>query len=153
MEVDDRERGEDQGPGLECSPIKFKLLPSLLLNGGDFYMIRELPVLSQTQETVNFASYEAKFKALADQKRLQIMYELTQKGSVCVCDLVEIVNMPQSKLSYHLKILLDAGLIFRETKGTWSYYELNHTEVNRLLSPELCCIFRKFDDRTSGCCT
>lgn len=116
-------------------------------------MIRELPVLSQTQETVNFASYEAKFKALADQKRLQIMYELTQKGSVCVCDLVEIVNMPQSKLSYHLKILLDAGLIFRETKGTWSYYELNHTEVNQLLSPELCCIFRKFDDRTSGCCT
>ncbi|WP_269800219.1 ArsR/SmtB family transcription factor [Paenibacillus phocaensis] len=116
--------------------------------------MKELLTIPQTQESVDFAGYETKFKALADQKRLQIMYELTQKGSVCVCDLVEIVNMPQSKLSYHLKILLDAGLITRETKGTWSYYELNHTEVNRLLSPELCCIFRKIDHQPSGgCCS
>ena len=51
--------------------------------------------------------------------------------------------MTQSKLSYHLKILLDAGLIVKETKGTWSYYDLNDAEVNNLLSEELCCIFRK----------
>jgi len=113
-------------------------------------MIRELPLLDKTME---FSVYEAKFKALADQKRLQIMYELTQKGSVCVCDLCELVDMPQSKLSYHLKILLDASLIKRETRGTWSYYELNHSEVNRLLSPELCCIFRKADERPSDCCS
>jgi len=116
-------------------------------------MIKELPVTTQTDGDVDFANYEAKFKALADQKRLQIMYELTQKGSVCVCDLVNIVDMPQSKLSYHLKILLDADLILRETRGTWNYYELNHAEVNRLLSPELCCIFRKMDDRPNGCCS
>src|SRR4051794_5115298 len=97
----------------------------------------------QTMRKVDFSQYEAKFKALADQKRLQIMYELTQRGNVCVCDLSEVVDMPQSKLSYHLKILLDAGLIRRETKGTWTYYELNPSEVNNLLSPELCCIFRK----------
>ncbi len=115
-------------------------------------MMIQLPILEQDGETIDFAKFEVKFKALADQKRLQIMYELTQKGSICVCDLVEIVDMPQSKLSYHLKILLDAGLIFREMKGTWSYYELNHAEVNRLLSPELCCIFRKLDD-SSGCCS
>jgi len=116
-------------------------------------MFKELPLVTVTDKNVDFAKYEAKFKALADQKRLQIMYELTQKGSVCVCDLVNIVDMPQSKLSYHLKILLDAGLISRETRGTWSYYELNHAEVNRLLSPELCCIFRKRDDHPSGCCS
>lgn len=115
-------------------------------------MIKELPVIAQERETVDFAPYEAKFKALSDRKRLQVMFELTQKGSVCVCDLAEIVDMPQSKLSYHLKILLDAGLIIRETKGTWSYYELNHAEVNRLLSPELCCIFRRSDDQSGGCC-
>lgn len=116
-------------------------------------MIKELPVNIVTGDPVDFSKYEAKFKALADQKRLQIMYELTQKGSVCVCDLTEIVDMSQSKLSYHLKILLDADLITRETKGTWSYYELNHAEVNRLLSPELCCIFRKEDVRQSDCCS
>jgi len=104
-----------------------------------------LPVHDQTTSTIDFSKYETKFKALADQKRLQIMFELTQRGSTCVCDLSEIVEMPQSKLSYHLKILLDAGLILRELKGTWSYYELNHTEVNNILSPQLCCIFRNKD--------
>ncbi|WP_306220184.1 metalloregulator ArsR/SmtB family transcription factor [Cohnella sp. WQ 127256] len=111
-------------------------------------MVKDLPMYSQPTETVDFTIYEKKFKALADEKRLQIMYELTQRGSVCVCDLCEWIDMPQSKLSYHLKILLDAGFILRETRGTWSYYQLNDKEVNRLLSPELCCIFRKEDIRS-----
>jgi ArsR family transcriptional regulator, arsenate/arsenite/antimonite-responsive transcriptional repressor len=112
------------------------------LTKGDLAMIKKLPFIVKDVKVIDFSTYESKFKALADQKRLQIMYELTQRGSVCVCDLTEIVDMPQSKLSYHLKILLDAGLILRETKGTWSYYELNPSEVNNLLSLELCCIFR-----------
>lgn len=87
-------------------------------------------------------TYELKFKALADKKRLQIMHELCQNGKVCVCDLCTMVDMKQSKLSYHLKILLDADLIKKETKGTWSYYELNSKEVNSLLSEDLCCVFR-----------
>ena len=90
-----------------------------------------------------FELYEKKFKALADQKRLEIMYMLCQKGQTCVCDLTEALEMTQSKLSYHLKILLEANLITKETKGTWSYYDLNDTEVNHLLSEELCCVFRK----------
>ena len=90
-----------------------------------------------------FSSMRKSLKALADQKRLEIMYELCQRGQTCVCDLTEIFEMTQSKLSYHLKILLDAGLIVKETKGTWSYYDLNDTKVNNLLSEELCCIFRK----------
>ncbi|MFD1956074.1 ArsR/SmtB family transcription factor [Paenibacillus thailandensis] len=115
-------------------------------------MIKELPVVNQHTSSVDFSKYEAKFKALADQKRLQIMYELTQRGNTCVCDLAEIFDMQQSKLSYHLKILLDAGLIRRETRGTWSYYELNASEVNNLLSPELCCIFRTDEVKTNDCC-
>lgn len=115
-------------------------------------MIKGFPLSVKTSTSVDFSEYETKFKALADQKRLQIMYELTQRGSLCVCDLSEIVEMPQSKLSYHLKILLDAGLILRENKGTWSYYELNHTEVNNLLSSKLCCVFRKADISSDGCC-
>ncbi|MCR8842593.1 metalloregulator ArsR/SmtB family transcription factor [Paenibacillus sp. SC116] len=115
-------------------------------------MFKELPIVQQGAPEVDFAKYEAKFKALADQKRLQIMYELTQRGNTCVCDLTDIFDMQQSKLSYHLKILLDAGLIQRETKGTWSYYELNQEEVNNLLSPELCCVFRLNDVKTGDCC-
>lgn len=122
-------------------------------------MKKELPVLTLSTTlsapVQSFQSYEAKFKALADEKRLLIMYELTQRGEVCVCDLVEIVGMTQSKLSYHLKILLDANLVLKETKGTWSYYQLNHSEVNHLLSEELCCIFRKggtSNDQSDACC-
>lgn len=115
-------------------------------------MMKEGLLISNEIAHVNFASYETKFKALADQKRLQIMYVLCQRGNVCVCDLIDIVNMPQSKLSYHLKILLDADLILRESRGTWSYYQLNHAEVNRILSQELCCIFRKSDESPQDCC-
>nr|WP_178390320.1 metalloregulator ArsR/SmtB family transcription factor [Priestia megaterium] len=89
-----------------------------------------------------FEQYEQKFKALADQKRLEIMYELCQRGQTCVCDLTEFFGISQSKLSYHLKILLDANLITKEKKGTWNYYDLNNKELNHLLSEELCCLFK-----------
>ncbi|OMF37020.1 transcriptional regulator [Paenibacillus sp. FSL H8-0548] len=101
---------------------------------------------------VSFKAYEAKFKALADEKRLQILYELVQRGNTCVCDLVEIIEMPQSKLSYHLKILLDANLLVKETRGTWSYYEINTEEVTQLLSEKLCCIFRPNTNASNECC-
>lgn len=88
-----------------------------------------------------FQTYETKFKALSDQLRLKIMYELNQKGQICVCELTALTGLSQSKLSYHLKILLDANLIKRKKIGTWNYYRLNEEEVRRLLSEELCCIF------------
>lgn len=90
-----------------------------------------------------FSNYEKKFKALADDRRLHILHEITEHGEVCVYDLSEKLHIPQSKLSYHLKILMDANLIDKETRGTWSYYKLNHSEMNHLLSEELCCLFRK----------
>jgi ArsR family transcriptional regulator, arsenate/arsenite/antimonite-responsive transcriptional repressor len=109
-----------------------------------------------TVEKVNevkqtFKQYEQKFKALADQKRLEIMYELCQRGQTCVCDLTEFFGMSQSKLSYHLKILLDANLIVKKTKGTWSYYDLNDKEVNHILSEELCCLLRKDTSKSCSC--
>lgn len=100
---------------------------------------------------ISFNAYEAKFKALADEKRLRIMHELTRRGNTCVCDLTDIFDMAQSKLSYHLKILLDAGFITRETRGTWSYYEINQDEVSHILSEELCCMFKPARGDNSCC--
>jgi len=97
--------------------------------------------VNNTNQKEIFKTYEAKFKALSDQLRLKIMYELNQRGQVCVCDLEEIIDLSQSRLSYHLKILLDVDLIQREKIGTWNYYRLNDDEVRSLLSEELCCIF------------
>jgi ArsR family transcriptional regulator, arsenate/arsenite/antimonite-responsive transcriptional repressor len=100
----------------------------------------------------SFQIFEKKFKALADEKRLEILYVLCQRGQTCVCDLTDVFGISQSKLSYHLKILLDADLIVRETKGTWSYYDINEKELNGLLSEELCCIFRRSSSANKGCC-
>lgn len=98
--------------------------------------------LQDTSLEKDFEKYEMKFKALADKKRLNIMRQLVKQESCCVCDLTTLIDMPQSKLSYHLKILLDAELIVKETKGTWSYYRVNQKELSKLLSPELCDLFR-----------
>jgi ArsR family transcriptional regulator len=102
-----------------------------------------------------FADYEQKFKALADQNRLKIMAELCQKGETCVCDLCGITDLQQSKLSYHLRILLDAGLIRKETRGTWSYYHLNGEEVRLLLAPAVCDLLHgrsaTATDEAAGC--
>ena len=105
-----------------------------------------IPIQDISKEKV-FENYEAKFKAIADKKRLQIMNILTENGEMCVCDITPLMGMTQSKLSYHLKILLDANIITKRTEGTWSYYKLNQTEINRLLSEELCCLFRP-----TSCC-
>ncbi|MGG4490232.1 ArsR/SmtB family transcription factor [Metabacillus idriensis] len=98
--------------------------------------------MEQTIKKEPFARYEKKFKALADQKRLEILQLICRHQTVCVGDLSEMINMPQSKLSYHLKILLDAEVIFIESKGTWSYYSFNKNEMNQLLSEELCGLFK-----------
>ncbi len=104
--------------------------------------MKEIKLFSK-ESSIDFKAYELKFKALADEKRLEIMHELCMRDRICVCDLCDIFDMKQSKLSYHLKILLDAGFILKETEGTWSYYKLNDTEVNKILSSQLCCVFSR----------
>ncbi|TFD92838.1 metalloregulator ArsR/SmtB family transcription factor [Jeotgalibacillus sp. R-1-5s-1] len=99
--------------------------------------------LLPTSET--FKLYEKKFKALSDHKRLEIMHLIQKYRSLCVCDLAEHIEMPQSKLSYHLKQLLDAGFLNVEKKGTWNYYSIRDEGVNEVLSPALCCLFRNED--------
>jgi ArsR family transcriptional regulator len=102
----------------------------------------EIPIIDSLSNPTDFSYYEKRFKALADQKRLQLLSILCQQGSSCVCDLTDLLELPQSKLSYHLKILLDAELIQKEKKGTWNYYSINTKTVDHLLSEQLCCLFR-----------
>ncbi|TSB46058.1 ArsR/SmtB family transcription factor [Alkalicoccobacillus porphyridii] len=96
----------------------------------------------QNQLDHDFDVFEKQFKALADKKRLQLLHLLSTRGQTCVCDLVEEMNMTQSKLSYHLKILMNAELLNKETKGTWSYYSVNESVMDKLLSEQLCCILK-----------
>jgi len=65
------------------------------------------------------------FKALADRHRVKILNLLARAGEpACVCDLVESLGLKQPAVPYHLKQLVDAGLLTRERRGTYAYYQL-----------------------------
>ena len=61
--------------------------------------------------------------ALADEARVEIIARLLD-GEKCVCDLTDALGTGQSRLSYHLKVLKDAGLVTDRRDGRWSYYTL-----------------------------
>lgn len=63
------------------------------------------------------------FKALCDEKRLKII-ELLQGGEKCACVLIEKLDMAQSSLSYHMKILCESGIITCRKDGKWSFYAI-----------------------------
>jgi ArsR family transcriptional regulator len=64
------------------------------------------------------------FHALSDQTRLSILQRL-RTGERCVCDLTEALDAAQSRMSFHLKVLKDAGLVTDRREGRWMYYTLN----------------------------
>lgn len=71
--------------------------------------------------------YEKKakiFKALCDERRLHIL-ELLRHGEKCTCVLTEEINMPQSSLSYHMKILCEAGIVSGREDGKWTHYQID----------------------------
>ncbi len=64
------------------------------------------------------------FHALADQIRLDVV-DLLSDGERCVCELMDQLGLAQSRLSWHLKTLTDAGIIRGRREGRWNYYSLN----------------------------
>ncbi|MPZ99776.1 MAG: metalloregulator ArsR/SmtB family transcription factor [Dehalococcoidia bacterium] len=66
------------------------------------------------------------FKALADPARVKLisMIAAAEGQEVCVCDLVDDLDLAQPTVSHHLKVLLDAGLLDRERRASWAFYRL-----------------------------
>ena len=69
--------------------------------------------------------------ALADETRLDILDRL-KEGERCVCELTDALQTGQSRLSFHLKVLKDAGLIHDRPEGRWIYYSINADAVEEL---------------------
>jgi ArsR family transcriptional regulator, arsenate/arsenite/antimonite-responsive transcriptional repressor len=63
------------------------------------------------------------FHALSDETRLSIVERL-RGGERCVCELTSALDAAQSRLSFHLKVLKDAGLVHDRPRGRWMYYSL-----------------------------
>lgn len=77
------------------------------------------------------------FKALSDPIRIQILKKLYSAESVCVCELTDIFDISQSKLSYHLKLLLSANLINKKSEGKWNFYSVNKDILSQILTYEV----------------
>ena len=68
----------------------------------------------------------ALFKALADPARVRLLSAVARSPGreACVCDLVDVIDRSQPTVSHHLKVLLEAGLLERERRGSWAFYRL-----------------------------
>ena len=66
------------------------------------------------------------FKALCDPKRLAIL-ELLRSGEKCACVLIDKLDMGQSAVSYHMKILCESGIVTSRQEGKWTHYRLSES--------------------------
>ena len=73
---------------------------------------------------INSAQFVGIMESLSDPIRINIL-ELMMDGEICVCDIVKVTGLSQSKISYHIKILKDSGLISDRQEGRWVYYKLD----------------------------
>jgi len=73
----------------------------------------------------------ALFHALSDPTRLAVLERL-KNGEHCVCELTDAIHAGQSRLSFHLKVLKDAGLINDRREGRWMYYSIRLNAVEDL---------------------
>jgi len=71
------------------------------------------------------------FGALSDETRLRLIGLLVE-GEQCVCDLTDALDAAQSRLSFHLKVLKDAGLVTDRKDGRWVYYSLDRGALEEL---------------------
>jgi ArsR family transcriptional regulator len=90
-----------------------------------------LGAASMTEEEA--ATTAAVFKALGDPSRVRIVNLLANApGPVCVCDLTPELGLSQPTVSFHLKKLVQAGILDREQRGVWAYYQVNGEALERL---------------------
>lgn len=74
--------------------------------------------------TTVYKEYAKVFKALCDEKRLRIL-ELLCNGEKCACVLLEQLELGQSGLSYHMKILVESGIVESRQEGKWTHYKIS----------------------------
>lgn len=81
------------------------------------------------------------FKAFCDEKRLRIL-QLLRSGEQCACVLLEQLDLGQSGLSYHMKILVESGIVESRQDGKWTHYKISEkgsayagTLLNELTTP------------------
>ncbi|KGF46751.1 ArsR family transcriptional regulator [Veillonella montpellierensis DNF00314] len=81
---------------------------------------------------VSYERLAAVFKALSDETRLHIV-DMLSCNELCACDILASFNLSQSTLSYHMKILIDAGVVNSKRSGLWTRYSINESTFESIL--------------------
>jgi ArsR family transcriptional regulator len=71
------------------------------------------------------------FHALSDETRLEIV-RMLRHGERCVCELTDALDVAQSRLSFHLRTLKDAGIVTDRRDGRWVYYALDASALTQM---------------------
>jgi ArsR family transcriptional regulator len=92
------------------------------------------------------------FHALSDATRFSILERL-RFGERCVCEMTDALDAAQSRLSFHLKVLKDAGLVTDRREGRWMYYTLNQDTLGEMAELiEGLASAPTAAERKNGCC-
>jgi ArsR family transcriptional regulator len=83
-----------------------------------------VPLVAESLSMAAAVEMAAKFKALSDPVRLQLLSSVASHagGEACVCDIAAGVEVSQPTVSHHLKVLRDAGLLTSQRRASWVYY-------------------------------
>jgi ArsR family transcriptional regulator, arsenate/arsenite/antimonite-responsive transcriptional repressor len=92
------------------------------------------PLLQEAIDSTQAEQLAAALKVLADPARLRLLslIQAQPDGEACVCHLVEPVGLSQPTVSHHLKVLLQAGLVEREQRGTWAFFRVREEPLAAL---------------------
>jgi ArsR family transcriptional regulator len=105
-----------------------------------------------TRTQLDIARSARLFHALSDETRLSIIQRL-RLGERCVCDLTDAMDAAQSRLSFHLKVLKESGLVTDRREGRWMYYTLNPDALAEIADViESLASAPTAAERKSGCC-
>jgi len=83
--------------------------------------------LPQASEAIDHAA--SLFKALSDPTRLRILRAISDVKELCECNIVPAFGLSQPTISYHLKVLREAGLVRSERRGQWVYHTVNQSTL------------------------
>lgn len=73
------------------------------------------------------------FKALCNEYRLQAL-EMLRAGERCACDLNDAIDVSQSTLSHHMKILVESGIVSARQEGKWTHYSISEDGARRAMA-------------------
>lgn len=81
---------------------------------------------------VNLDNMAVLYKALGDKRRLYIVARIAREGDLCACKILDELDISQSTLSHHMRILTEAGVVSGYRRGKWMHYVLNESGTKAL---------------------